>query len=714
MMLSAENVDGINSKYAKIYRCKVCGEVVTTLPANCPICGRPGSTFEVYELFTVEAIAGVNGSITPSGIVYIPKGMSQSFIFTPDAVHEIDQIFIDDELYNDDSVKDLGDYDSKTCTYTFIDVESSHTIEATFKRITYTIEVSVGSNGSIDPSDDVTVPHGDDQTFAFLPISGYGVDQILIDGKAYIDESVKDLGEYDSETCTYTFISVEVNHTIHVTFKRIFYIVTATANEGGSIEPEGEVEVALDEDSPKIEFKAAPGFVIDKLIINGEDENIFSGYAGGWIIFESADFEEDGDITLEVVFKPSLDFNITTATGANGHMLYVDIDGEYEDPLDAFTDLDPNDTINVEQGRVAAFMIVPDAGYTINQISIDDKLYSSPDNKDTGEVLIEDGYTWYIFYGVQSDHAISVTFKSTGSSSGGGGSGTASYTVTFNSNGGSAVTSSTVAANTKVAKPADPSKEGFIFDGWFTASDLNAAYNFDTPVTKSFTLYAKWIEDEEKGEGDDFPFTDVLKSAWYYDYIKSVYELGLMNGTGDTLFSPAMPVTRGMLVTVLHRMEDTPEAEEPASFSDVAADTWYTDAVAWAEAEGIVEGYPDGTFKPNQNVSRQELATVLLRYAKFIGKDQSSAGPDDPVRDDEDDESEADEEEIEAVTAIISDDLDFADAAKIADWAKEGVAFCAKNGIIEGRTGKIFDPAAFATRAEFATMLHRFIENVVN
>ncbi|MCL1873255.1 MAG: S-layer homology domain-containing protein [Clostridiales bacterium] len=332
----------------------------------------------------------------------------------------------------------------------------------------------------------------------------------------------------------------------------------------------------------------------------------------------------------------------------------------------------------------------------------EDRAATTPDPKHpNGTLAIE-----------EQDMTLYAVWKSVGTGS--SGSSTTTFTVTFNSNGGSTVTSKLVVLNTRVLKPADPTREGYTFAGWYTDADLTTAYNFDALVTRNFTLYAKWTEDGDGGEeGNEFPFTDVAESAWYYEYIKSVYDLGLMNGTGDTTFSPNLSVTRGMLVTVLHRMEDTPEVEEPASFSDVSAGTWYTDAVAWAEAEGIVEGYPDGTFKPNQNVSRQELATVLLRYAKFIGKEQISSSPDDPVIEDGDEE-EADDETlgIVPITAGLGDDLDFVDAAKIGDWAKEGVAFCAKNGIIEGRPGKIFDPAAFATRGEFAAMLHRFLVNI--
>ena len=267
----------------------------------------------------------------------------------------------------------------------------------------------------------------------------------------------------------------------------------------------------------------------------------------------------------------------------------------------------------------------------------------------------------------------------------GGGSGTASFTVTFESNGGSVIAKQTVVSGAKAIKPANPTKDGYLFAGWFTDKELTKEYSFDATVSTNLTLYAKWEESEPEAEPEIWqnPFTDVKTGDWFYDHIRYMCANGLMNGTGPTLFSPKSSVTRGMLVTVLHRLDGEEEMENNTSFADVKAGMYYSKAVAWAEANEIVNGYPDNTFRPDQPVSRQEIATILLRYAKYIDK-----GP---------------EEKLSAV-------FDFADAAIIADWALEGVAFCAEKGIVEGRPDKTFDPTANATRAEFATMIHRFAE----
>lgn len=176
-----------------------------------------------------------------------------------------------------------------------------------------------------------------------------------------------------------------------------------------------------------------------------------------------------------------------------------------------------------------------------------------------------------------------------------------------------------------------------------------------------------------------FPFTDVSQSDWFYADAYYVWEEELMTGTTSTLFSPNTAVTRGMVVTVLYRAENNPDtAGLDNPFSDVAAGAWYTNAVKWAANKGIVLGYPDGTFKPTQNVSRQELAAVLSRYAgtKLTGT---------------------------------RDYATFTDDAVIAAFAKDPVKTLYTAEIINGKPDNRFDPLGTATRAEFAAMIHRFL-----
>jgi uncharacterized repeat protein (TIGR02543 family) len=188
-------------------------------------------------------------------------------------------------------------------------------------------------------------------------------------------------------------------------------------------------------------------------------------------------------------------------------------------------------------------------------------------------------------------------------------------------------------------------------------------------------------------------FGDVKPGDWFFDDVGFVYTSGLMTGTGteSPLFSPDMPMSRAMLVTVLYRLAGSPDASGlPNAFTDVPEDSWYGRAVAWAAANGITGGVGGNRFAPDDKVTREQAAVFLLRYARLIGK-----GP--------------------AGEAIGGSD--FADKDKIPYWALEGAMWCSMTGVITGKpgdNGMLFDPQGNATRAELAAMLHRFSDNVVN
>ena len=160
-----------------------------------------------------------------------------------------------------------------------------------------------------------------------------------------------------------------------------------------------------------------------------------------------------------------------------------------------------------------------------------------------------------------------------------------------------------------------------------------------------------------------------------------VYENNIMNGTSDTTFEPDTLLSRGMLITTLYRLAGSPEVTAENSFPDVKADEWYTDAVIWAYENGIVNGYDDGDFGPNDNITREQMAVMLMNYAKFKGIDISAK----------------------------NDLSQFADAENTSAWAVEAVKWAVAEGLITGRDTGLM-PKAEANRAETATVLMRFME----
>ena len=170
-------------------------------------------------------------------------------------------------------------------------------------------------------------------------------------------------------------------------------------------------------------------------------------------------------------------------------------------------------------------------------------------------------------------------------------------------------------------------------------------------------------------------YDDVQKGEWFYDGINYVTEQGMMNGVEERVFNPNGDMSRAMVVTVLHRLAGKPAAGENApAFADVAAGEWYSDAVAWAAEQGVVQGY-DGSFDPNGAVTRQQLATILYRYHG----------------------SPATEATLDA----------FADAQTVSDWARAAMCWSTEKGIIGGVSATELSPASTATRAQVAVILQR-------
>lgn len=215
--------------------------------------------------------------------------------------------------------------------------------------------------------------------------------------------------------------------------------------------------------------------------------------------------------------------------------------------------------------------------------------------------------------------------------------------------------------------------------------------NCDVTVTVTFKEEGKTEDKEETGETEEttkpetITFIDVKESDWFYKGISYVVETGMMNGVGENQFAPNAPLTREMLAVVLYNMEKQPESTGVNPFADVKADMWYTDAIVWANANGIVAGYDDSTFGLGDSITREQLAAILYRYAQMKGYDVTEK----------------------------ADLTGYADSAAISGYAVEAMQWANANGIVNGMTATTLAPQGTATRAQVATMLMNFCENVV-
>lgn len=178
------------------------------------------------------------------------------------------------------------------------------------------------------------------------------------------------------------------------------------------------------------------------------------------------------------------------------------------------------------------------------------------------------------------------------------------------------------------------------------------------------------------------PFTDISHTDWFYVSARYVYNNGLFKGTSETEFAPQSAMSRAMLATVLYRMEGQPSVNFEETFTDVERDLWYTNAILWASEKNIVKGYGDGIFAPDTFITREQIAVMLHRYAKWKA----------------------------LVSEVNKTTLNFTDAREISDYALESITWAVAKGLIKGNTETTINPRGIATRAEVATMLQRFSE----
>ena len=271
--------------------------------------------------------------------------------------------------------------------------------------------------------------------------------------------------------------------------------------------------------------------------------------------------------------------------------------------------------------------------------------------------------------------------KDTGGGGGGYNPPVTYYTLRFETGGGSDIPSVRETYNAYIdLTQYVPTWRGHTFIGWYSERGLINKVS-GVYLTKDMTVYAGWRVDENPGTGAN-PFTDVSEKDWFYGDVMFVYENGLMLGTSKTLFSPHGTATRGMMATILWRMEGSPAPKGKNSFTDVEAGKWYADAITWTAENGIFAGYGKDKFGPDDPITREQLAAIFYRYADYKGYDLTVKG-----------------------------NLDkFKDADKITDYAKTAMQWAVGSGLVKGKSGNLLDPQGTATRAEIAAMLHRFIE----
>ena len=345
-----------------------------------------------------------------------------------------------------------------------------------------------------------------------------------------------------------------------------------------------------------------------------------------------------------------------------------------EPELPEMPGLDPGETIS--------FQVAPRTGLDVGRYSETFTVYANlmlqprAMSALTERSAEEEGFQ----YSTKVEIELSFTVR-TKTNSGGGGGGPVSYTLSFETEGSKVDSVSKVSGTTVDLDDYVSTREGYEFTGWY--NDREATEKIGSVTLRGDkTVYAGW----EKADGEEPSFDDVLPGHWAYEAVEYVRQKGLMSGVGGGSFSPGQPTTRGMLVTILYRMEGEPEYENTGTirFTDVNDDAWYAKGVYWAAEKGIVKGVGDGRYLPEDPVTREQMAAIFHRYAGYKGYDVTAQG------------------DLSA----------FTDAASVGDWAREALIWAVDKELINGMGDGTVNPRGTATRAQTAAILMRFCETV--
>lgn len=376
----------------------------------------------------------------------------------------------------------------------------------------------------------------------------------------------------------------------------------------------------------------------------------------GWY-YDNNDVNTEWDFETD---KAKYTMTLTAQWKANTYTVTVENDGN------GTASADPASAKMDEEVRLTA---MPNSGYHFKKWEVV-----------SGDVEIENNK----FTMPADDVTVKAIFERNASSGGGGGGGTTYYTLTFETNGGGSMQAIRAARGKTLDLSAyTPMRDGYDFGGWYADKDLTQRIT-EIKLSGSKTVYADWKKREPDAVKN--PFADVNAGDWFYRDVLFSYEKGLMSGMDAAAFAPYANTTRAQIAVIFYRMEGSPAVEGENSFVDVvrgSGTAWFYDAVTWAQQNGIMGGYDNSSFAPNDPITREQLAAIFYRYAQYKGYDTTQGG-----------------------MAI----REFGDYESISDYAMGAMAWAVNTGLVKGDSNLLY-PNGTATRAEIAAMLHRFVEN---
>lgn len=540
--------------------------------------------------------------------------------------------------------------------------------------------------------------------------AAFKVDPANAEGKSYTVKFTKD-GVESEQSYSETVSNAEKGGIVYFTPSHL----TGTSNNFPATDFQGKYNVTVTKTGDanpdatavievyKVTYTAGSN-------VSGETRTVYTNKDG----LEAAQSDTTGFTASAGTLKATC-----AAVDGDAYAFNVTVSADVPEPTTYTVTVDDNITngtvtaepdTEVTAGTKVTVTVTPDEGYICDGVTV-----NGASNADVTVTKEADGT--YTFTMPASNVTVTATFTTQSSSGGHGGSGggTPSYSVSTPStstsaNGKVSLSTKNATKGSQVTITVTPNK-GYMAAG-VTVKDANGkeiavkdngdgTYTFTMPDSK-VTIEAEFVEEgtatPAPGETDAPPattpsgteencpsekFTDIDQSQWYHEGVDYALTNGLMNGTSDTTFEPDSTTTRAMIVSVFYRLDGSPAVAQ-AGFADVSADAWYADAVAWGEANGVVNGYSAEEFGPNDSITREQMAAILYRYAQYKGIDVSAQ-------------------------ANLSG---YADAALVSDWANTSLSWANAEGLISGMSDTELAPTGTATRAQVAAILMRFCENI--
>lgn len=444
------------------------------------------------------------------------------------------------------------------------------------------------------------------------------------------------------------------------------YTVTTSSSVGGSVTATPSTGLKLN-DTVTVTVQPSDGYYLKSLTVGGADVTNLVTWDWYWNWYYGRtgtySFAVTGNTSVVATFDTWYDGDIACIYDGRFGNVTLNVWSKALDRFVPYTSASKGDLVQV--------IVEPYNGYAMNSLSISERNYWGS-SVDYWQSWKHDNV--YYFYMPDSDVNLYVDFTEAVSEH---------IVYVDRAANGSLKADTTWAADGQIVYVTATPDTGYVLSSLFVKTakgDQLKVYE-----AKKAGVYYFYMPDQYVTVSAYFapaasalPFNDVAYTSWYYDAVKFVYDKGIMDGVSYYRFAPDATITRGMVVTMLWRMAGEPY-EAAAGFTDVAEGRYYTTAVAWAAKNGIVEGMTATTFAPDQAITREQLASILYRYAKWLG-----------------------------FSGYGSDISGYTDAGKVSSYAYDAMSWAVRSGVVTGTSAKVLDPQGTASRAAAAQMFMNF------